>query len=174
MTATTKERSRLADLFRLMDALASLHAELERAIVAKIEAMRRADVVCLQYAAKREQAVVERVREREGLRKQLMDAVGVELGLPAGQGRKLTISKLASKLTESSRVALWRHADTLRRSVASAAQANRVAAVATRDLLHHLQWVFAAIRPAGAPPMTYSRRGTMVPSGGTMLLETVG
>jgi len=174
MVKQVSEPTRFNDLLRLMDGLCALHVELERIIVAKLEAMRRADTAGMQTVVEREQVLTARLGEREGLRKQLMDAIGVELGLPRGEGRRMTVSRLAARLPESSRPALWQRADALRRAIAGAAQANRVAAVAARTLIHHMQWVIAAVRPACDAPITYSKRGQMVPSGGTMLLETVG
>jgi len=161
-------------LLRLLDGLAELHVSLEWNIRSKLDAIRAADMNAVQSAMQEEQQVTDRLREREGLRKQLMDAVGAELGLARGAGRKLTVSELAARLPESSRLTLWQSAGSLRKAMAATAQANRVAGSAVRTLLHHMQWVFASIRPTGAAPLTYSKHGRMVPQGGTVALETVG
>lgn len=174
MTRGTVQPRRFNDLLRLMDTLRLLHGDLRVAIVVRINAMRDADLPRMQEALNEERAIAARIHEREGLRKQLMDLMGVELGLPKGEGRKMTVSQMAERLPESARAALRRRADGLRRAVAEAAQANRVAASATRTLLHHMQWVFAAMRPAGGSPLTYSSRGEMTPPGGTVLLEATG
>ena len=174
MAEKSKEPSRFKDLLSLLDGLCALNRDLERAIVEKIEAMRRADMPAMEAAVGREKSIVERLHEREGLRKQLMDAMGMELGLRRGEGRRLTVSKLAEKLPDSSRLALWQTATALRRAVAGSAQANRVAASAVRTLLHHMQSVFAAIRPVGSAPLNYTQRGQMAPRGGTVIMETVG
>lgn len=174
MSTIRNESSRLKDLLRLLDVVRGLYETLEKVIVAKIDAIRRADVPAMQAALDDERTLTERLREREGLRRQLMDAIGNDLGLPHGAGRTLTVSRMAAKMAESPGAALRECADALRRATARTAQANRVAAVITRELVSHMQWVFASVRPAGGQPAVYTDCGKMMPMSGTVLLETVG
>jgi len=158
----------------LLDSIRSLHESLEGVIRLKLEAMRRADLPAMQTAMDREQTLTARLRERDGLRRQLMDAMAKEMGLTVEPGRVLTVSRLAQGIKASSRKTLWACANALSAALARTAQANRVAAVTTRALINHMQWVFASVRPAGGSSGVYSDRGTEVPKGGTLLLETVG
>ncbi len=174
MSMRQSEPRRLKDLLRLLESIRALHKTLEGVIRLKLEAMRRADLSAMQTALERERVLTERLREREGLRRQLMDAIAKEMGLTGEPGRMLTVTGLAKGLKASSRRALWACADALSGALARTAQANRVAAVTTRALINHMQWVFGSVRPAGGSSGVYSVRGTEVPSGGTILLETVG
>ena len=174
MNTTARTPKRLKDLLRVLDGMCELHERLGEAVRAKLDAIGRADVDAMQEASDREQALCSRLSEREGLRKQLMDLVGVEIGLGERDGRSLTVTELCARLERDSRDELKRSADALRKTVADVAQANRACEVSTRALLHHLHWVFASVRPKGDPPIGYSGAGRAVSDIGTQLVDTVG
>lgn len=174
-TATAhKQSARIRDLLRLLGDMTSMHVELEQAIKRKLGAIRDGDAQATHAAGQIEQDLAQRIREREGLRKQLMDAIGIELGMGPGEGRRLTVSELSGRAPQEWRAGMEQSVGNLRKAMAGAAQANRVAGATLRTLLHHMQWVLTAIRPSGPAPMTYSDKGKMVTQGGTVALETTG
>lgn len=170
----TKSTTRVRDLVRLLDQMRSLYEQMFTVIDAKLSAMRRSDVAAMTHSGTQERVLSDRLGEREGLRKQLMDAVGEEIG-PAGRsGRRLTVSQLANRLNEQDRVALLAAADRLRREVAKVSQANRVAGVVAREVVNHLQWVFAAVRPGAEEPSGYSKSGVVVSRMAGPMFDTIG
>lgn len=180
---------RLRDLVRLFDALRLLHDELFCVIESKIEAMRRADVAAIQAAAESEQVIVTRLKERVGFRNQLMEAIGQDLQLSAnphqnqyrdrfgavsGAARALTVSQLAARLPEPERSLVVNAASKLQAVMAKSAQANRLAATVAREVVQHMKWVFAAVRPTDAAPIGYTGRGQTVATADASLFEAVG
>ncbi len=168
------ERKRLRDLVRLFDALRMLHEELFRVCDAKIDAMRRADTEAIQAACDHEQLIVTRMNEREGFRMQLMEAIGQDLGMAKSTARSLTVSQLAERLPEPERGLVMDAASRLRNAMAASAQANRVAATVAREVVQHMKWVFAAVRPAEAASQGYTGRGQTVAITDASLFEAVG
>ncbi|MEK6798158.1 MAG: flagellar protein FlgN [Planctomycetota bacterium] len=166
--------SRLPDLIRLFGHLAGLQDELFELIDRKIAAMRRADVAAMQECAAREQSLVQRLQEREGLRRQLTDLVGEELALPPGAARCLTVSRLAGRLGDQERRNLNDAAGKLRSAVLKVQQAHRVAGMICREITRHLAWVFAAVRPGEPAGPSYSPAGMVASRSGACLFETIG
>ncbi|MEK7710653.1 MAG: flagellar export chaperone FlgN [Planctomycetota bacterium] len=165
---------RLRDLVRLFDGLRLLHDELFCVIESKIEAMRHADVAAIQAAAESEQVIVTRLKERDGFRNQLMEAIGQDLKLSAKAARALTVSQLAARLPEPERSLVVNAASKLQAVMAKSAQANRLAATVAREVVRHMKWVFAAVRPADAAPIGYTGRGLTVAIADASLFEAVG
>ncbi len=165
---------RLKDLVTLLNGLYGLHEQLLALVRSKIDAMRRADIPAMQDLSEQEQALAKRVEQREGLRRQLMDKVGHQCGLPLRAGRALSVSQLASRLGDPERTALQESARQLRTIVTKVAQANRVAGAISREVLTHLQWVFASVRPANDRPLAYSGSGEPVAATDARIFETVG
>ena len=170
----TAESKRVRDLQRLLEQLCTLHEELFALIDSKVDSMRRADVQALTECSAREIALTQRLAERESVRGQLMDAIGVEFGMPGRAGRKLTVSQLAERLVEPQRGTLVAAADRLRGRVFKVMQANRMAGAVSLELLNHLRWVMNAVRPRPEKPAAYSVDGALVSSGPSALLELVG
>jgi len=169
MNAT--EPRRLCDLVKLLDAMRVLHGELVALANVRLDAMRRADGLLMAQLDEREAAAVRRLQERDGLRKQLMDAIGDELGLRAG--RTMTVSELAGRLPAEARAALHAAADALRGVVADLAQLNRVVGLAAREVVHHMSWVFAAVRPKAGAVQGYASDASPVGDTGR-IFEVVG
>lgn len=179
MTVVTKENpnkpaTRVRDLVRLLDQMRSLYGQMFTLIDEKLAAMRRSDVEAMTHAGTKETVLADRLGEREGLRKQLMDAVGEEIGLASRSGRRLTVSQLANRLADRDKAALLAAADRLRREVAKVAQANRVAGVVAREVVSHLRWVFAAVRPCEEEPAGYSKSGVVVSRSAGPMFDAVG
>lgn len=171
---TTTEPKRMKDVIKLLRVLHTLHTELLATVQGRIDAMKRADVRTLSELGERETAIVQRIEEREGLRRQLMDAVGEELGLPSMAARAMTVSQLAARLPVESRDALLQVGNDLRDVVTRTAQANRVAGAIAREVLNHMKWVFAAVRPKDANPAGYAGDGALVGRCDSRIFETVG
>ncbi len=165
---------RLRDLVKLLGSLQRLQGQLLILIQSKIDAMKRADIPAMRDLNDQEQTVVKQLQERDGFRRQLMDAIGEELGLPPRSARALSVSQLASRLPEPARTNLLDAAGRLRGAVSQVAQANRVAGAVSREILNHLKWVFASVRPAEGKPVGYSGQGVPVGPCDTRILETVG
>lgn len=171
---TLPEPKRLKDLIKLLHVLRGLQEELLTVVQGRIDAMKRADIAGLSTLGGRELAIVKRIQEREGLRRQLMDAIGDELGLPSGTARTMTISQLAARVSPDAHDALRKAADDLRDVAMRTAQSNRIAGVVAREILLHMKWVFAAVRPKDAPPVGYAGDGALVGRSDSRIFETVG
>jgi len=165
---------RLRDLVRLFDTLRLLHEELFRVTDSKIDAMRHADTGAIQAAGENEQLIVTRLKEREGLRKQLMEAIGQDLGIAKNAARLLTVSQLATRLPEPERGLVVSAASRLQAAMTKSSQANRVAAAVAREVVQHMKWVFAAVRPAETALHGYTGRGQTIANTDASLFEIVG
>ncbi|MGB2986517.1 MAG: flagellar protein FlgN [Phycisphaerae bacterium] len=168
------EPKRLQDLLRLFSSLRKLQEHLLALVQSKIDAMRRADIPAMRELDERERAIAKRLHQREGLRRQLMDAIGEEMGLPPQTARALTVSQLASRLPGPQRPGLLNAAEKLREAASKATQVNRVAGVISREILNHLKWVFASVKPADGEPVGYAGDGALVAPAETRIFETVG
>ncbi len=171
---TKAKPPRVTDLARLLDALRLQQQQLLECIESKLDAVRRADVPALQELHRKEANLVTKLRQRDGLRRQLMDRLGCELGWPAGAGRALHISKLASRVTEPERAQLLDAAKELRDVVFAVQRANRVSGAVSRELLNHLGSVFASVVPKDESPAGYSGSGAVVCRSDLRLFEAVG
>lgn len=170
----TMEPAHLKDLISLFRVLDGLQERLLILIREKLQAMRSSDMALLQSLSLREQKLIESIQEREGLRQQIMDCIGRELGLAARAGRTMTVSQLSTYLPERSALLLENAASELRTVVAKVAQANRVAGATSREIVNHLSWVFASVRATHDSPVCYSGDGGAVGVVGARLLDAVG
>jgi hypothetical protein len=168
------EPKRLKDLIRLLGQLQQLHEDLATIVKEKVEAMRRADMPTLQKQGERERRLVQRIQQREGLRHQLMDAIGEQLGLPPRAARALTVSQLVGKLPSAQRKGIPEAADHLRTAVSKVARANRVAGMVARELVDHLRRVFAAVRPKSDGDGGYTGHGAATARCENRIFEAVG
>jgi len=166
--------TRLADLIRLLGGLEELNKQLAAVLEAKIGVMARADVAGMAQCEDNERKLVEQLRDRDGIRRQLMDSIGVELGLGPRVGRTLNLTQLGQRVPESERPALSTAADALRRAVLQVRQVERVASSVSREVLDHLRWVFAAVKPRDEKPNVYSGDGVFIRSDAASMVELVG
>lgn len=148
--ATENLARRASDLGRLMDQLTELNKQLLALADRKLKAIGAADLDAMCACNDEEESLLKRIREREGLRKQLMDAIGTELGMAAKAGRALSVSQLLPKLPIAVHESLTATRDRLRLVLGSLAQASRINGAVSRELIHHLEFVFSAVRPAAA------------------------
>lgn len=137
------------DLTHLMGTLESLHGDLAGLMERKVDAMRRADVEGLSELGAKEIALTQRLRERDVMRRRVLERIGKELGLNAARARTLTVSQLSPHLDEPQRANLMEAARKLRSAVFRSARTNRLAGVIAREVLEHMRWVFASVRRLG-------------------------
>lgn len=167
-------RRRIADLIRLLEQQRDGYEQLFAVLDARIAAMRCADWAAIGVNQQAHVTLAHKLAEREGLRRQLMDAIGVELQLGPRAGRKLTVSQLAVRLPSELSTDLTRAADGLRSILAKVAQANRVAGYVARGILDHLRWVFEAVTPQAESSGAYGFNGTPAAGHGAVLFEMTG
>lgn len=166
--------NRLADLLKFFNVLVGLHDELLALIRAKVDAMKRSDIQRMQALTEQEHSLAKRIHEREGYRRQLMDAIGEQLRLPPRAARALSVSQLAARMPEPQRSKLLEAANRLRAGVTRTAAANRVAGTIARQISSHLRWVFASVKPREDGSNGYSDDGEPVARMGTKILDAVG
>lgn len=174
MMATTMNTNGLRELVRVLGIHKELHVELTGVVQEKMKAMRRADVPGLRRLGEQEHALIVKIEEREGLRRQLMDRLGEGAGLPKPSGRNMTISQLSARLPKSERGALLAAASELRAVAARLIKVNRLAGQAAEKLVGHLHWVFAAACSKRSDSAGYAGDGAVVPETASRLFEAVG
>lgn len=165
---------RIDDLIKLLNRLTVLHEELLSVIRRKIDAMRCSDIDRMREHGKKEQLLVGKITEREGLRRQLMDLISEKLQLSACSARCLPLKQLATRIPAVSRSALNESGDRLRECMTRVAVANRIAGMIARQIVQHLEWVFASVRPQEGEPVGYSRTGLLVANTDTCLVDALG
>jgi hypothetical protein len=164
---------RASDLARLMVQLAGLYEQLLALTERKLQTIRAADIDSMCGCNDEQEAILKRIRERDGLRKQLMDAIGVEVGMAAKSGRNFSVSQLLPQLPASACQEVKAARDRLRDAIGRLAQANRVSGAVSRELIHHLQCVFSAVRPAAIVAGQYSSSGNLRLAA-ARVFETIG
>lgn len=170
----TIEHKRLRDLLRVLDQLRQLHVELDDVVRAKINAMRQADMATLQTVTDSERTIVQRITEREGFRRQLMDAIGEQLGLPTNAARVMSVSQFTARIDRDQAARIVESADRLKEAVAALARTNRMAGVIAKELSNHLQWVWSAVRPVAAQRIGYTSGGAPAEATDARVFETLG
>ena len=168
------ESKRGRDLLKLLESLQNLFEQLLGLVQSKFEAMRRADVPAMQALSERERELAAHLHEREGFRRQLVGAMSEELALPPETARALAVSQIASRVSKPQQKGLLDAAERLRLTVSKVTQANRVAGAVSREILNHLKWVFASVRPKDAEPAVYAGDGALVARANNRIFETVG
>jgi len=173
VTSAAPEK-RVGQLLALLEEMHQLCAELREVIGRKLAAMRRADTEAMAQAAGRERFLTERLEEREGLRKQLMELIGEQFGRDGKASRAMTISELASRVGEPLAVRLTALGGVLRQAMQQTAEANRVAALVGREMLGHFQRIYAVMAAGGREQSGYSRLGGAQSGAGARLFEVTG
>jgi len=157
-----RTHDRTASLVKLVERLDRLHQELHEVIRHKIDRMRLADTEGIRQSTAREGVLVERIAEQEGLRRQLMTAIGQQMGLAPHAGRAMTLAAdtgLARRLPDPRRSELLAAAAGLRTAVGRVAESNRLAGLIATQILRHVRHVFSAVTGTGVQAGSYSRRG---------------
>ncbi len=169
-----KTHKRIDDLIRLIKEMNTLHRELAAVVEVKLAAMKKADMDGMRVQASREHDLVGRISEREGFRRQIMEAIGGAMGITAKTARVMTVSQLAKRVGGKDGPVLLRVASELKESMARVARINRLAGAISLNVLGHLQAVFGAVASCGTKQVGYSGSGKMVNVRDRRLIETVG
>jgi len=165
---------RIRDLQALIGELCELHDDLAALIQKKIDSMKRSDLKGMQELGAEESAVVERIHEREGLRRQLTDAVAEEMGLGPRSGRDLSVTELASHLKAEQAERLVDSAAGLRERVERVARINQVAGVISREVVRHLNWILGAVGRGRDGVVGYAGSGAPLGAPDGRILDAVG
>jgi hypothetical protein len=168
------ENRRCTELIRLLAGLRDLQQRLAATVEAKLAAMKCADLAKMSELSVQEQNLVRQIQEREGLRRQLLDAIGEQWGLPPRSARVMTVSQLAQRLDHPVRFELMAEAEALRSAVLRVARLNRIVGVASREVLDHMNWILSAVRPVLDGRFAYGRGGVPVAPADSGILEVVG
>lgn len=165
---------RINELLELLNALEGLHRQLSAHARAKIVAMKTNDLPAVHELTEKERQLVARITERDGLRRQLMDAIGKEAGWPPHEGRTLSASQLALRCAGPQRSALLDIAAKLRERFASVARTTRIAGAIASGILEHLNEVFSAVRRNESCWVGYSGKGAAVAGLRASAFEAIG
>ncbi len=165
---------RINELLELLNALDGLHRRLSELACAKIVAMKTNDLPAIQALTEQEGSLVACIAERDGLRRQLMDAIGQEAGWPPHEGRILSASQLALRCTGPQQNALLDSAAKLRERFASVARSTRIAGAIASGILEHLHQVFSDVRRNESCWVSYSGKGAAVAGPRASAFEAIG
>lgn len=174
---STNEKARrkhVIDLVRLLEDLRESHEGLLSLIERKTSAMKRADLATMRSLGVAEQAVAARIRERSGLRRQLMESIGAHIGASRRNARVMTAAQLAARLPEGEGRPVINAAHRLRETMARVGKANRMARLISGRILVHLKAVFEAVTTPDETADSYSDAGGRVVRTNAVLFEMVG
>jgi hypothetical protein len=161
-------------LVQVLEELGVSHGELLDLIEQKTDAMKRADIETMGSLVDREQAVVKHINERNGLRRQLMEAIGSQIGIGPRNARLMTASQLAARLPEPEGRSIRGAAKKLGDAMTLVSKANRMAGAISRGILAHLKAVFAAVSTPENQKAGYTDAGGAVSANDPLLFEAVG
>ena len=169
-----KQIDGLRELIQLLDRITTTNEALRLRINEKIDAIKRADIESLRLATLEEQKLVKEIENHNGIRRPLMDRLGVALGLDPAVGRTMTVSQLLERLPEKSAEALTAAATRLRDVMVQVTQTNRAAGTICETMLGHLSAVFTSAASWGQDATSYSNRGGLVATHEARIIEAVG
>ncbi len=173
MTEETANQ-RLPGLLVVLDRLTELQRELLSLIREKIQQMRSGNTEGLRACTVREESLVKTIQEQEGLRRQLMEAIGRGYGINPQVARRMPTRQLAERIQGNLRAKFLGAVGRLRGVAGEVVELNRVAALIAQQVLHHLRCVFEAVSASGGRPDTYSPHGRALPSRNRQLFELTG
>lgn len=165
---------RTGELQTLLSELSDSYAHLERVLERQLEAMRRAEPAAMHALSDEAGRIASRIRERDGLRVQLMGVLGTGLGLEAEAARRMSLRELAERLGEPQRGALLVLAERLRVQALRVDRLNRIIALVSGEMLRHMRRVYEALSEGAEKPVTYSARGHSRPAAVSRVFEMVG
>lgn len=168
------EPKRVRDLVQVLADLEGLYGQLGECLDRKLAAVREARIDALAVIEQQQATLLQRIQQREGLRKQWMSKVAEIVGVSAKDTRMMTVSQLLEYVQDDQRADVKSTADRLRAAVESVRTRHEMAARVTRGVLEHLGRVFASVVTADESGGTYSARGVTAARSAAMLLEAVG
>ena len=173
MNVADKMADRLArDLVQLLSGMMGIHRELAMHMREKLEAIKVADSDRMHSITAREMLLADRLREREGLRKQLTRRLMQELSIEVDPSMKLTA--LAERFPEPRRSQLLVTASGLRESLGQVEQLRVTTALISQEMLKHLAEVMAVMKGGVGGVDVYSRSGQRERAGVACVFEAVG
>jgi uncharacterized protein YdbL (DUF1318 family) len=173
-TNETAGRRHVVDLVRLLEDLRGSHEQLLSLIERKTAAMKQANLETMRSLGVAEQEVAARIRERNGLRRQLMESIAAHIGVSRANARVMTASQLAARLPEGEGQPLLDAARALSETMTRVGKVNRMARLISGRILAHLKAVFQAITTPDEKADGYSDAGGPVTRTDAVLFETVG
>ena len=165
---------RLDSLVRLLQTIHDLYADLGSVLDAKLSAMRSADMASVQELQVRQRKLSERIAERNGLRRQLLERTGEDLGLDKVAARGMSLRALAARVPEPHRGHLLIMADKLRETVERVEKMNLKIGFVSTVMLKHFEKVFEAMTAPAADPGLYTSHGRQVSEAGGAMFQVVG
>jgi flagellar biosynthesis/type III secretory pathway chaperone len=165
---------RLDSLVTLLNALHDLYRDYGGVLDAKLSAIRSADMPAVQELQMREQRLAERIAERSGLRRQLLEHIGGDLGLDKAAARGISLKALAARVPEPQRGHLLVMADKLRHVVEYVEQMNLKIGFISNVMLKHFEKVFEAMTGPAADPGVYTAQGRQASEAGEALFQAIG
>ncbi|NLX14138.1 MAG: hypothetical protein GXY44_10870 [Phycisphaerales bacterium] len=162
------------ELARLMGDLLSLHGELAMHLRNKLSGARQADSAKIQSINAREKLLVERLTEREGLRRQLCRHIAGQLGWSEERQEKIKLDELAAGLPEPHRSQLLTVAVGLRKTVREIERMRVTMTLVTQVMLEHLGHVLAVMTTGVPSGEGYLRNGRRQGTNSSCVFEAVG
>lgn len=155
----------------LLRELTSAQEELALVLGQKLDAMRKADTAAMQSATAREGFLLDRLGQLDMQRHAVLNRVVEAVGLP--RSASMTLSQIAARLDERTRGRLTKLMQELRERMLRVAEANRVIALVSGEMLAHYRNVFSALTRGSEESTVYTRGGRI--SGEPMrVLDAVG
>ncbi len=168
----TKADKLALNLVRLLSDLSGMHAELIMHMRSKLDAVRRADSDTIQSITARELLLAGRIKEREGLRRQMVRLIEGNLELTVTGTTRLT--ELAEHLAEPRRSQLLVAAAGLRERLEELQRLQATNRLVTEGMLKHLEAVLAVMTAAGQSSEVYSPTGRRELARAANVFEAVG
>ena len=110
----------------------------------------------------------------EGLRQQLVQLIGRELGLSTEQVQDLSLRALAERFDEPRQGQLLTLSASIRERLSAIDAANKVAALVTGEMLKHYRQVYSAMARSGPSMGTYSAGGQLAADRPVQVFDAVG
>lgn len=174
MTLKPTGQSRIGELVNLLGQLRDHYMNMQDILNGKLDAMRRADSDKLNELVGIERGLVERIRERDGLRKQLVAMVCGEIGLGDDVAGTITLTELAARIKEPRRGHLLSLSQSLKEVVTKVGETNRVIATVSDVMLKHFGKIHEAMTMSPEDPGLYSAKGVSSRGGGRAMFCAVG
>lgn len=162
------------DLIRLVGEIAELQRELASLMRNRLDAVRRADTERMQAFTLREGELLNRANEREGLRRQVVRQLLVQLARDPEQHGGSKLTELAEFLPEPRRSELLAAAAGLRRKLEDVEQVRVTSALVTEEMLKHIGEVLTVARGGGRALDLYSSTGRCNTPTPANVFEAVG
>lgn len=173
MRDRTAER-RVSQLVTLLEDIRRLYEELRDVMERKLVGMRHADTDVVMATARRERFLTDRIQERNGLRRQLMELIAESLGEARAAGATMSVSDVASRMHGETAEQLRALALTTRTVMLRVSDLNRIAGVVGKEMQEHFRRVQSAMTAGLRRPGGYSRSGGIEASETLQVFETTG